>query len=441
MQVTADLAGWIARSDDPPTHRARRAAQQALLDWAGVCLAGAKDPLVDLLVADAAAQTGLGGGALVGRAERLHADAAALVMGSASHVLDFDDINKRMRGHPSVAILPALLTCGRLDGDLIDAFIAGTEVACCLGEMMGPRHYEAGFHTTATVGTVAAAAAVCSLTRADAEVTQRTLSLAATQASGLRAMFGSMAKPLHAGLAAQSGLRAARWASAGMTAPLDGLDSPQGFGPVLSGDFTPQSIRANTPKPFGIEENVFKYHAACYYTHSAIEAISTLKDEANIRPEDISSISVGLQAPLLTVCDIVEPTTGLETKFSVRHLIAMALLDYDTTNPEVFSDAVTHDPQIRHLGKKVTAVPFDTANRMEARVQVTLVDQQMHEMVCDVSAPSTDLDHQERALLKKFVRLARPRLGALAEQTATDLLAATSASDVFYALNPKGAPL
>ena len=173
---------------------------------------------------------------------------------------------------------------------------------------------------------------------------------------------------------------------------------------MLSGDFTPQSIRANTPKPFGIEENVFKYHAACYYTHSAIEAISKLKDEANIRPEDISSISVGLQAPLLTVCDIVEPTTGLETKFSVRHLIAMALLDYDTTNPEVFSDAVTHDPQIRHLGKKVTAVPFDTANRMEARVQVTLVDQQMHEMVCDVSAPSTDLDHQERALLKKFVR-------------------------------------
>ena len=354
MQVTADLAGWIARSDDPPTHRARRAAQQALLDWAGVCLAGAKDPLVDLLVADAAAQTGLGGG--FGRSSRTASyRRGGIGHGVRMHVLDFDDINKRMRGHPSVAILPALLTCRRLDGDLIDAFIAGTEVACCLGEMMGPRHYEAGFHTTATVGTVAAAAAVCSLTRADAEVTQRTLSLAATQASGLRAMFGSMAKPLHAGLAAQSGLRAARWASAGMTAPLDGLDSPQGFGPVLSGDFTHQSIRANTPKPFGIEENVFKYHAACYYTHSAIEAISKLKDEANIRPEDISSISVGLQAPLLTVCDIVEPTTGLETKFSVR-LIAMALLDYDTTNPEVFSDAVTHDPQIRHLGKKVTAV-------------------------------------------------------------------------------------
>ena len=441
MEVTADLARWIVRSDDPPTPRAKRAALQALLDWAGVCLAGASDPLVDLLVKDAAEQTSSGEVSLVGRPERLHSDAAALVMGAASHVLDFDDINKRMRGHPSVAILPALLACGQPDGDLIDAFITGTEVACCLGEMMGPSHYEAGFHTTATVGTVAAAAAVCRLMRADVEVTQRALSLAATQASGLRAMFGSMAKPLHAGLAAQSGLRAARWAIAGMTAPLDGLERPQGFGLVLSDDFSPQPIRANTPIAFGIEENVFKYHAACYYTHSAIEAILTLKDEANIRPEDISSISVGLQAPLLTVCDIVEPLTGLEVKFAVRHLIAMALLDYDTTYPKVFSDAVTHDPQIRHLGKKVTAVPFDTANRMEARVKVTLVDQQVHEVVCDVSAPSTNLDHQEQSLRKKFERLARPRLGALAEQTATDLLAATSASDVFHALNPKGAPL
>lgn len=441
MQVTADLARWIARSDDPPTPRARRAAQQALLDWVGVCLAGAKDPLVDLLVQDALQQTGSGEVSLVGRSEVVHADAASLVMGAASHALDFDDINKRMRGHPSVAILPALMACGLPNVDLIDAFIAGTEIACCLGEMLGPSHYEAGFHTTATVGTVAAAAAVCRLAGENPEVTQRALSLAATQASGLRAMFGSMTKPLHAGLAAQSGLRAARWASAGMTAPLDGLDSPQGFGPVLSGDFTPQSIRANTPKPFGIEENVFKYHAACYYTHSAIEAISTLKDKANIRSEDISSISVGLQAPLLTVCDIVEPTTGLETKFSVRHLIAMALLDYDTTNPEVFSDALALDPEVVSLSARVTAVPFDTANRMEARVQVTLVDQQIYERICDVSAPETNLDHQEQSLKKKFVRLARTHLGAQVEQTATDLLAATSASDVFYALNPKGAPL
>lgn len=438
MDVTANLARWIAEASDPPTPRARRAAQQALLDWAGVCLAGAKDPLVDLLIHDALQQTGRGKSFLPGRLETLFPDAAARVMGAASHALDFDDINKRMRGHPSVAILPALLAPGPTEGDLIDAFIAGTEVACCLGEMLGPSHYEAGFHTTATVGTIAAAAAVCRLEAAEENVTQRALSLAATQASGLRAMFSTMAKPLHAGLAAESGLRAARWAAMGITAPTDGLESAQGFGPALSAEFTPIPIRADKIATFGIEENVFKHHAACYYTHSAIEAVLNLNETTGFRVEEIAEISVGLQPPLLTVCDIVEPTTGLEAKFSVRHLVAMALLDYDTANPDVFTDALANDPEVRSLRAKVKVIPRETSNRMEAKVRVTLGDQRRIETLCDVSAPAADLDAQEQALMKKFGRLAQPSLGSQTEHAGRSLLAAKSSAQVFQALFARG---
>lgn len=432
MGVTADIAGWIATDGDPSTPRAVRAASHALLDWGGVALAGATDPLVDVLVRDALDEEGDGPCTVPGRAERLTAGAAARVMGAASHALDFDDINTRMRGHSSVTVLPALLADG--DGDLIDALVAGTEVACVLGEMMGASHYERGFHTTATVGTVAAAAGVCRKHGLDAGTTAHALSLAATQSSGLRVMFGTMAKPLHAGLAAERGLRAARWAMAGMTAPADGIESPQGFGPVLSDKFAPCPVRPDRKAPFGIEENVFKQHAACYYTHSAIEAVRDLSRDADLAADDITAVRIGLQPALLTVCDIVEPSTGVEVKFSVRHLAAMAILGCDTTNPDIFKDPLATDPEIVSLRQRIVAEPLSTENRMEAHVRIERNGAPPLETRSDVSAPATDLDAQETALTAKFTRLAAPVLGQKADDAARALLSAKSALTVLDAL-------
>lgn len=429
MGATEDIAAWIARTDDAPTPRALRAAGHAVLDWAGVTLAACGDPLVELLIDDAEP----GSRAVVGRAEHLAPTAAARVMGAASHALDFDDINKRMRGHPSVAILPALLAAG--DGDLVDAFVAGTEAAAVLGEMLGAAHYEHGFHTTATVGTIAAAAAVCRLRGADQETTARALSLAATQASGLRAMFGTMAKPLHAGLAAERGLRAAHWAMAGITAPMDGIEHPQGFGSVLSSEFAAQPIRPDPTAPFAIEENVFKHHAACYYTHSAIEAARSLGKGLNV--QDITNVAVGLQEPLLTVCDIAAPKTGLEAKFSVRHLVAMALLGRDTADPSAFTDELAADPEIAALRSRIACQPLETNNRMEGLVRVDRGQAPPLEMRCDVSAPAQDLDAQEAALAAKFARLAGPVLGVQTDAVAQVLLSAESASSILAALSTR----
>ena len=429
MGATGDIAAWIAQTDDAPTPRALRVAGHAVLDWAGVTLAARDDPLVALLIDDAEP----GESAVVGRPERLAPTAAARVMGAASHALDFDDINKRMRGHPSVAILPALLAVG--DGDLADAFVAGTEVAAVLGEMLGAAHYEHGFHTTATVGTVAAAAAICRLRVADQETTARALSLAATQASGLRAMFGTMTKPLHAGLAAERGLRAAKWALAGMSAPTDGIEHPQGFGMVLSSQFAALPIRRDGAAAFAIEENVFKHHAACYYTHSAIEAARSLGKGLNVL--DITNVAVGLQEPLLTVCDIATPKTGLEVKFSVRHLVAMTLLGRDTTDPSAFTDQLAADPEIAALRSRIACQPLETNNRMESLVRIDRGQAPPLEMRCDVSVPAQDLDAQEVALAAKFVRLAGPVLGDQTDTVAQVLLSAGSASCMLAALSTR----
>lgn len=433
MGATADIATWITRTDDPATSSALRAAGHAILDWAGVTVAAADDPLTNLLIKEALEESGTGQSKVVGRAERLSPGAAARVMGAASHALDFDDINKRMRGHPSVAILPALLAAG--EGDVADAFVTATEVACALGEMLGAAHYEHGFHTTSTVGIVAASAAVCRLRGADHDTTARALSLAATQASGLRAMFGTMAKPLHAGLAAERGLRAAQWAMAGMTAPTDGIEHPQGFGPVLSAAFAAQPIRAQPAAPFAIEENVFKHHAACYYTHSAMEAAHILGK--GLKVQDIMGVTIGLQEPLLTVCDIAAPKTGLEVKFSVRHLVAMALLGRDTTDPRAFTDELAGDPEIAALRSRIVSQHFETTNRMESFVRIERRQAPPLEMRCDVSAPVQDLDAQEAALVAKFARLAGPLLGDQTDAVAQVLLSAESAASILAALSTR----
>ncbi|MEM7506718.1 MAG: MmgE/PrpD family protein [Pseudomonadota bacterium] len=423
--VTADLARWIARGDDPPTPRARRATVQAMLDWTGVTIAGASDPLVDLLIADASAQTGPGQHPIIGTRTYLPSDAAARIMGAASHALDFDDINKRMRGHPTVVILPAILAAleDHSGAATVDALVTGTEIACVLGEMMGEPHYAQGFHTTATVGTVAAAAGVCRLMGASTEDTARALALAATQASGLRAVFGTMAKPLHAGLAAEAGFRAARWAMQGMTAPMDGIEAAQGFGPVLSESFRPIAIRADRLAPFGVEENVFKRHAACYYTHSAIDAAKSLAGEDMLQPNDIRSVHIGLQPGLHSVCDIVGPTTGLEVKFSVRHLVAMAILDRDTTDPHAYDADLARDPDLVTLSGRIDVEPLETENRMEASIRILRRSGEPLERRLDVSQPAQDLDQQEDALVEKFTQLARPVLGHRTDDLATRILA------------------
>src|SRR5712691_897451 len=187
----------------------RALARQCVLDYYGVALAGADDPLVAILLDEVSEAGGAAQAGIIGHKARLPVLSAALVNGAIGHALDYDDVNLAMPGHPSVAILPGLLalaeerhSSGR---DVIAAFVAGYETCCRIGMALRPGHYNIGFHATGTVGAFGAAAACARLLGLDAAATAQALGIAGTQAAGLKSQFGTMCKPFHAGKASHNG--------------------------------------------------------------------------------------------------------------------------------------------------------------------------------------------------------------------------------------------
>jgi len=424
---TRDLAAWIAGvASGEFADRPRRWARHAILDWFGVTLAGATDPLVGILAADAV-DAGEGGSArLVGRKETVTPAFAAMINGAASHALDYDDVNKRLHGHPTVPVVPAVLALAEQRGlagrDVVDAFIIGYEAECLIGEMMGLAHYDHGWHATATVGTFGAAAGCARLLGLDADKAAMALGIAATQAAGLKSMFGTMCKPLHAGKAAMNGLMAARWAAAGFTSRADALECAQGFGATQSTDFQGLVVRPDPSAPFAVEENLFKYHAACYLTHSSIEAIRALRAAHPFTAAEVKSVRTFVDAGHRKVCDIPEPETGLQVKFSIRHCIAMAVSGMDTGDREIYTEATAKRPDLVSLRRKVEVVDKVHDSRHAAEIVIDLADGRSLVQFFDVGVPADDLDGQEKRLVAKFYRLAEPILGADKAKRLEDLV-------------------
>jgi 2-methylcitrate dehydratase PrpD len=418
MGLTRALAGKAAalRFDDIP-QTVRCWARQCVLDYMGCAVAGASDDLVTMLLAEMREQGGAPIASVAGYSERLPVLSAALLNGAASHALDFDDVNLAMPGHPSVAILPALLALaeerGSSGADVLTAFVAGYELQCRVGRVIAPGHYDGlGFHATATVGSFGAAAACAHLLGLDAERFAVALGIAGTQAAGLKSMFGTMCKPLHAGKAAYHGLLAARLAARGFTSRTDVLECAQGFCATHSPDFQPERA-ADTPKGgWWILSNLFKYHASCYMTHAAIEAAWTLRERHGILPEQIERIELVVEEACDRICNIAAPRTGLEAKFSLRLTTAMGLAGVDTSRLSSFSDTVAADPVLIGLRDKV-AFDFRSGIRSTfTEAAVSLRDGSRFTAQHDSGVPATDVAEQGRRLEAKFVALVGPVLGA-----------------------------
>lgn len=413
---TREIADWVAGAPVVDA-AATRWARHCLLDWLAVTLAGAGETLVDILVTEALADDGAGSVPLVGRGETLAPSWAILVTGAASHALDFDDVNTAMRGHPTVAVMPAVLLAGARDGHGLDevlrAFAIGYEVCCLVGEMTGDAHYDRGWHATATVGTFGAAAGMAALMGLSADRTAHALGAAATMAAGLKSMFGTMCKPYHAGRAAQSGWLAARLAARGWSARPDALECPQGFWDTQAPDHAAIALDTRGNLPLQITQNLFKYHAACYLTHSSIEACRSLRETHHLTSERIARVRLRVADGHLKVCNIADPTTGLEIKFSLRHTAAMALAGIDTRVAGSYSDAMALRPDLAALRARVEVETQPAARTMAtgAEAVIETVDGLTVTNAFDVGIPATDLDDQEARLVAKFHALADPVLG------------------------------
>ena len=394
-------------------------AKHCLLDWLGVGVAGRAEPAVSLLVEEAddmGALGGKGGWTFDGKTAR--ADWASLVNGTAAHALDFDDVSMDFIGHPSVSVFAALLAWiyrgdNSISGkDLISAFIAGVEAECIIGKLITPSHYEKGFHATSTLGTIAAAVACSKLGTFDKQQTQRAIGLAATQAAGLKCMFGTMAKPLHAGLAARNGLVAASLAQRGFTSCLDSLENIEGFLAAES-DAPKWDLLHEELSVWHTRSILFKYYPSCYFTHAAIRGLTVLSRDADVDPDEIRGVELRVPEAHMTVCNIQTPKTPLEMKFSVRILAAMVLSGLPVRS-DTLTAAVAGRLSASDIYKKISVIPEpQRQNVFSTEIAIHKTDGSSVEKEVDVSVPNgvEALPDQWASLLEKNRPLLQARFG------------------------------
>ncbi|HEX6440767.1 MAG TPA: MmgE/PrpD family protein [Stellaceae bacterium] len=363
-------------------------AKMAILDTVGVTLAGAAEPcaqIVERVLAIGAASTG--GECLVFGTDRRAAPLdAALVNGTAAHALDFDDVSNSLGGHPSAPLLPALFALGEVIDcsvrDFVAAYVAGFETETRLGRGVHFHHYEKGWHPTATLGVFGTTAACCHLMGLDTGRTAQALAIAASLASGIKANFGTMTKPLHVGHTARNGLFAAMLARDGFTANPAALEHKQGFLLVFNGagTFDAEAILEDWGEPYDIVRPglAIKQHPCCGSTHPAIDALLLLRHEHEIRPERVARLDSWTHPRRLAHTDRPDPQSGLDAKFSVQYCLARALLQ-GRIRLEDFEAEAFREPEVRALMRRIHAAPHPETEAgggepLGAEVRVTLED-------------------------------------------------------------------
>jgi 2-methylcitrate dehydratase PrpD len=385
MQLAHELARRSAalRFEDLPAD-AVHWAKVGILDTIGVTLAGSGEPAARI-VGRVVPPHG-GSSLLFGSADRTNALDAALINGTAAHALDFDDCNNTLGGHPSAPILPALFALA--DERLVDgrafivAYVAGFETECKLALGVNFHHYSKGWHATATLGVHGAAAAACHLLRLDSRRTATALAIASSLASGIKANFGTMTKPLHVGHCARNGLFAALLAAEGFSANTDAFEHRQGFLEAFNGAGTYDVARmlAHWGAPFDIVEPgiAIKQYPCCGSTHPALDVMLDLVRRHDLQPGEVARIESWTHARRLEHTDRPDPQSALEAKFSVQYCLARALTDR-AIRIENFEGEAFRDPAVRAVLPRVHAAAYTTAqfpadNHLGAEVKVTSVD-------------------------------------------------------------------
>ncbi len=411
--VADRLARFALAPLDTSAEEARAMLRLSLLDWAAVAIAGADEPVARILREAALDEGGRAEATVIGTPERLPARAAALVNGTTSHALDYDDTHFAHIGHPSVAVIPAALAMAERVGaggaEFLDAALAGVEASIRVGVWLGRSHYQAGFHQTATAGAFGAVVAAARLARLEAGEIAHALGLAATRASGLKAQFGTMGKPFNAGIAAANGVEAALLAARGITSRAEALDGPQGFaathhGAADAGAFDGLGEEWRT---LGISH---KFHACCHGTHAALEALAAI---GPVRGEDVGEVEIVTHPRWLSVCNIAAPATGLEAKFSYRLTAAMALAGRSTAALESFSDAACSEPALLALRERVRVTADEALPETAARVRVTLASGELRKAFHDLARPRSPAELAPRIAAKAEALLGQERAARL----------------------------
>lgn len=351
MSETSAMATAITSIDydDVPEPVLTR-AKEAILDYVGVALYGSHHEVGEIVADYVRATSGGGETPMLGRNPTATAG-AALANGTFGHAIDYDDTFESLVLHPTsptFAAAHAASAVADADGrSLLTGYVAGIETAYRVGQSVYPGHYEHGWHITGTVGTFGATAAAASVLDLPTAAVEHALGIAASSSASLKKNFGSMTKPLHAGHAAQSGLRAALLASRGFTADPEILEGQLGYGNVMTpdGSYDPAPI-TDPDDEWGVMDIGYKPYPSGVITHAAMDALRELVEDADLSPADVSSVVVTLDDAASEMLHHREPENALQAKFSIEFCLA-AILRERTVGLHEFTDEYVAEPATR----------------------------------------------------------------------------------------------
>lgn len=389
MGLTAQVAAFVTgvQIEAVPLD-VRHLAKRSILDGLGLAAAGSRSRAAAIARAEIATYGQLVGDArVIGTGELAPARFAAFLNGLAIHADDFDDTQlavapNRVYGlltHPTAPVLPPALALGERDNrsgaDVLATYLAGVEVATKVAEAIEPRHYDDGFHSTATAGSIGAGAAAARMLRLDAEKTAVALGIAATQAAGLRENFGTMTKPFHAGRAAENGVLAASLAAAGFTAASNILEARRGFFQAAGGGFDRMMIEDRLGAPWSFAEPgiSIKPHPSGSLTHPAMGAFLDLVVDLDIHPSDVRRVRIGTNRHMPNALIHRRPATGLEAKFSMEFCIAILLLERRAGLAE-FTDEIVQRSDVRELIERIDFEADPAADEGGFREMTSLIE-------------------------------------------------------------------
>src|SRR3954470_9968849 len=392
-EQTANLTRYVAeficdtRLDDLPQDVVGL-GKKSILDGLGLALSGGASHCGELVrkhLGDLS--LGAGPATVIGTKQKIAPRFAAFANGVGIHADDYDDTQlavakDRVYGlltHPTAPALPAALAMAEAtDASGAAAMLAyhlGVEVECKISEAINPRHYQTGFHSTATCGTFAAAAAAARLLGLDREATARALSIAGSQSAGLRENFGTMTKPFHAGRSSESGVVAAQFAAKGWTATDRILEAPRGFFSAAGGGYDPKAIAGRLGRPWTFAEPgvSIKPHPSGSLTHPGMTEMLRLIREHRIEAKDVVRVRVGTNHNMPNALIHHRPANELQAKFSMEFCMAILLLDGRAGLNE-FTDDVVRRPDVQAMIEKVDFVVDQEAEAAGYHKMTTIID-------------------------------------------------------------------
>lgn len=365
-------AAWVSGFDaGSAPAEVRRAAERCIVDVTGVMLAGSVESTITALRRSVLEEYAAGPCTLFGASETGYAKAATLVNGAAAHALDFDDTCYDGIVHGSAVVWPAVLAAAQRENvsgaEALSAFIAGVETEYALGRAFGDALYYRGWWNTAVLGAIGAAAGAARALRLDAAATAHAIAIAACQPAGLRAVFGTTAKPYICGRAAQLGLHAALAARAGLTGPGRVFEAPGGFLDVLR-DRGSGSVSVEVPgKRFSLVSPgiAFKLHPACSATLAAVEACREILRDNDLDADAVEEVVCEV-TPLVDMCLVYpRPATVNEAQFSLPFTVG-CVLAFGDFSLEHLKPAFLHDDRLQAAMAKVTMRRSDTLAASES---------------------------------------------------------------------------